>query len=293
MDEGTKDQEPGTKGPAPLAAYQGAPGAYSETAAWALLGPDAPLLPCVTLLDVFDAVASGRASRAVVPVENTLAGAVPDAAELIVAHDVTVTGETIVQIEHVLAAPLGLRLADVRRVLSHPVALAQCTRFFHDHPAIAAVPVFDTAGAVPLALAADDHATAAIASRRAAALHGAQILAEHFQDHAENWTRFLLVTPAANWVAPPAWPHKAMIACRLRHEPGALARALAPVAARGLNLTRIESRPIHGRPFEYQFLLELQADRAGQDLQPAIDDLAREASWLHVLGIFTPAPRLS
>jgi prephenate dehydratase len=280
------------KGPGAPAAYQGAPGAYSETAAWALLGTDAPLLPCVTLRDVFDAVASGRAGRAVVPVENTLTGAVPDAAELIVAHDVAVAGETVVQIDHVLAGPPGLRLADVRRVLSHPVALAQCTRFFHDHPALAAVPVFDTAGAVPLALTADDNATAAIASRRAAALHGAQILAERFQDHAENWTRFLLVTPAADRVAPRAWPHKAMIACRLRHEPGALARALEPVAARGLNLTRIESRPIHGRPFEYQFLLELQADRAGQDLQPAIDDLAREASWLRVLGIFTPAPRL-
>jgi len=282
-----------TTGPVAPAAYQGAPGAYSESAAWALLGPNAPLLPCVTLRDVFDAVASGRASQAVVPVENTLAGAVPEAAELIVAHDVAVAGETIVQIDHVLAAPNGLRLPALRRVLSHPVALAQCTRFFQDHPAITAVPVFDTAGAVPLALAADDHATAAIASRRAAALHGAQILAEGFQDHVENWTRFLLVTPASERSAPPVWPHKAMIACRLRHEPGALARALTPVAARGVNLTRIESRPIHGRPFEYQFLLELQADRDGQDLQPAIDDLAREASWLRVLGIFTPAPPLA
>jgi prephenate dehydratase len=284
---------PGAKEPAATAAaaaYQGAPGAYSESAAWALLGADAPLLPCVTLRDVFDAVTSGRAGRAVVPVENTLAGAVPDAAELLVAHDVAVIGETIVQIDHVLAASPRLRLGDVRCVLSHPVALAQCTGFFREHPEIAAVPVFDTAGAVPLALAADDNATAAIASRRAADLHGAQILAERFQDHAENWTRFLLLTPGSHRVVPPAWPHKAMIACRLRHEPGALARALAPVAARGLNLTRIESRPIHGRPFEYQFLLELQADRAGQELQPAIDDLAREASWLRVLGVFTPAP---
>ena len=283
----------GDIGPAAPAAYQGAPGAYSETAAWSVLGTAAPLLPCVTLRDVFDAVASGRAGRAVVPVENTLAGAVPDAVELIVAHDVAVIGETIVQIDHVLAAPPGLHLAEVRRVLSHPVALAQCTRFFHEHPAIAAVPVFDTAGAVPLALAADDNATAAIASRRAAALHGAQILAERFQDHAENWTRFLLVTPASERVAPRTWPHKAMIACRLRHEPGSLVRALAPIAARGLDLTRIESRPIHGRPFEYQFFLELQADREGQDLQPAIDELAHQASWLRVLGIFTAAPRVT
>lgn len=270
------------------AAYQGSAGAYSESAAWMLLGEHARLLPCETLQDVFDAVERGRARRAVVPIENSLAGAVPGASELLIAHDLAVAAETIGHIDHVLAARPGATLGRLRRVLSHPVALSQCTRFFRDHRSIAAVPVFDTAGAVPLALEDDTGATGAIASRRAAALHGAAIVLDRCQDHAGNWTRFVLAVPRHAHTPVTGWPRKAMIACRLRHEPGALARALRPFADRFLNLTRIESRPIHDRPFEYLFLLEAQADSPDQRLMDAIDEAASGAAWMRVLGVFEP-----
>jgi prephenate dehydratase len=176
----------------------------------------------------------------------------------------------------------------VERVLSHPVALAQCTRFFREHRWIAAVPVFDTAGAVPLALDDATGATAAIASRRAAALHGADVLLDGFQDHDDNRTRFVLVVPRHAHTAVAGWPRKAMLACRLRHEPGSLARLLRPFAERGLDLTRIESRPIQDRPFEYLFVLEVQADSPVQRLTEALDEAAAAAAWLRVLGVFAP-----
>lgn len=270
------------------AAYQGSAGAYSESAAWALLGERARLLPCETLQDVFDAVEHGRARRAVVPIENSLAGAVPGTSELLIAHDCLIAAESIGHIDHVLAVRPGTALARLQRVLSHPVALAQCTRFFRERRSLSAVPVFDTAGAVPMALDDGTGTTAAIASRRAAALHGADVILERFQDHADNWTRFVLAVPRREHVGVTGWPRKALVACRLRHEPGALARALRPFADRGLNLTRIESRPIHHRPFEYLFLLEAQADSPDQRLTDAIDEAAADAAWMRVLGVFEP-----
>jgi prephenate dehydratase len=235
------------------AAYQGQPGAYSEEAAWALVGEGARLLPCETLAMLFDALVSGRAARAVVPVENSLAGTVPRAYELLLEHEVSAVAETCVRIDHVLIAAPGTRLPGVRRVLSHPVALDQCTRFIAAR-GVEAVPVFDTAGAVSLVMADAARDVAAIASRRAAALHRAAIIAERIQDDDENWTRFLLL--ARNPVAGQEQGRKAIVAFRLRHEQGTLGRALECLASQGLNLTKIESRPIRGRPFEYAFVIE-------------------------------------
>jgi prephenate dehydratase len=276
------------------AAYQGSPGAYSEEAAWALLGPEATLLPCASLRHVFAAVAGGLARHAVVPVENSLAGVVPDALDLLLAQDRPVVGETLGRIDHVLIASHGTALGDVRRVLSHPVALAQCTSFFDRHPAIEPVPVFDTAGAVALVLRDAERRTAAIASRRAATVHGAAVLLDAVQDHDANWTRFLLLGPAAAAPSPPVASRKAMLAFRLSHVPGALWRALEPFARRGLSVTRIESRPIHGEPFEYLFFADVLAERPGEALEAACHDLARVARWTRVLGIFAaPTPRES
>src|SRR5512134_3655159 len=134
------------------AAYQGDPGAYSEQAAWALVGAGARLLPCRSLPSMFDAVDEGRARQAVLPIENTLAGTVPRAYELLLEHGLTASGETRVRIDHVLAAPPRASLSRLRRVLSHPVALDQCRRFFANHPDVEPVPVFDTAGAVAMAI---------------------------------------------------------------------------------------------------------------------------------------------
>jgi prephenate dehydratase len=176
-----------------VCAYQGVPGAFSEDAAVALVGARAPLRPCPTLADVFDALTAGRVGRAVVPIENTLAGRVPGCADLMARHGVRVVAERAHHITQALVAPAGVSLGEIRRVLSHPVALAQCTRFLHAHPLIAAVPVFDTAGAVAEIIRSRWLDAAAIASRRAAIVYGAAVLIDDIQDRPDNFTRFLLI----------------------------------------------------------------------------------------------------
>jgi prephenate dehydratase len=271
------------------AAYQGSPGAYSEEAARAMLGASATLLPQASLEQVFDAVTAERARHAVVPFENTLAGTVPHSYELLLDSRLVAVGETVVHIDHVLAGPPSMRRGDVRRVLSHPVALAQCSDFFRAHREIDAVPAFDTAGAVEQVVRVPDGQTAAIASRRAAELHGASVLETNIQDHRDNWTRFLLLALSdVEGLAPSDLEGscRALVAFRLAHEPGSLVRALGPLSDRGLNLTRIESRAIRGRPFEYRFIVELTAPSRRRALEPALDALTAATTWLRVLGVF-------
>lgn len=176
------------------AAYQGARGAFSEDAARALLGSSARLTPCRTLTDVFDALTSGRVSAAVVPVTNSIVGAVPDAAELIARHGVRVIREHMQPIDQTVIGAAGARLEGLRRVWSHPVALQQCTRWFSRHPFAVPSPTFDTAGAVAEVVRRGDPGDAAIASRRAAEVYGGVVLAERVQDTPDNVTRFVLVT---------------------------------------------------------------------------------------------------
>jgi prephenate dehydratase len=267
------------------AAYQGAPGAYSEEAAHTLLGPTASMLPRRSLEHVFEAVSAGGARYGVVPVENTLSGTVPNVYELLLSHDLRVVRETLTHIDHVLVGPPNVRRDDVRRVLSHPVALAQCAEFFRANRNIQAVPVFDTAGAVEIVMREDDGFTAAIAARRAATLYHGTVLAEHLQDHPENWTRFLLLArPDA--VDPANDANKTLVAFDLPHEPGALARALQALAASDVNLTKIESRPIAGKPFEYRFVVELTVDDGAAKLTRAVEQMRSVTPWLRVLGAY-------
>jgi prephenate dehydratase len=267
------------------AAYQGAPGAYSEEAALQLLGRDAHLVPCATLEQAVDAITDGRVSHAVVPIENAVSGTVSQVYELLLTHDLVVTGETSINIDYVLVAPHGTHRAAITRVMSHPLALAQCADFFRSNRGIEAVSVFDTAGAVRMASEANDGHTAAIASRRAAEIYGAAIIAEHIQDHRENWTRFLLLSGRAH--APSLdGAQKALVAFGLRHEPGALVHALQPLADAGLSVTKIEGRPIAARPFEYHFVVEMAAPEGGT-IDPATLDRVRHATtWLKLLGAF-------
>ena len=271
------------------AAYQGAPGAYSEEAAQVLLGKDARLMPCATLEQTFEAVEDGRANHAVVPVESAASGSVAAVYERLLSQRLVVTGETVINIDYVLVAPPGTKRGAIRRVLSHPMALAQCTDFFRRHREVEAVSVFDTAGAVRMANESGDTQTAAIASRRAAALYGADVLQEHIQDLRGNWNRFLLLSTAAH--APNVdSPEKALIACQLRHEPGALVRALQPIVAHNLSITKIEGRPIFGpqggAEFEYRFIVEMIAPE-GESIPAAVyDDLRAATTSLQLLGAF-------
>jgi prephenate dehydratase len=274
------------------AAYQGAPGAYSEEAALALLGGEARLTPCATLEQTFDAVVDARASHAVVPVENAVSGTVPGVYELLLSHRFVVTGEISLNIDHVLVGAKGTRLSSVRRVMSHPIALAQCSDFFRARRNLEAVTVFDTAGAVRMVVDAGDQQSAAIASRRAANLYGAEVLAEHIQDAPENWTRFLLLTTRVHAPATPSG-RKAVIALGLRHEPGALARALQLIADQGLSVTKIEGRPLQGKPFEYRFVIETVA-HDGSAIDPhAFAGLAPRTEWFSLLGAYDPLPQHS
>lgn len=265
------------------AAYQGEPGAFSEQAAWLLVGREADLLPCRTLQDVCAAVTGGEAREAIVPIENSLAGTVPRAYELLVEHQLAPVDEAIVHIDHMLIAHPSAQRADICRVLSHPVALDQCRRFIVQH-GLEAEPVFDTAGAVTAVMAAGDPRLAAIASRRAAELHGAVVVAEHIQDHEENWTRFLrLSRPSA---ARDVGGRKAIVVFELRHECGSLGRALQHLAGLGLNLTKIESRPIAGRPFEYSFVIELTCGDAEPKWDHWFESFAGAVSVVRYAAVF-------
>lgn len=269
------------------AAYQGAPGAFSEEAAQTLLGADAHLMPCASLEQTFDAVADGRAHHAVIPVESALAGTVPRAYELLLAHDFFVSGETSINIDYVLVGAPGARLKGLRRVMTHPLALAQCADFFRAHRGIEAVSAFDTAGAVRMVVASGDPTAGALASRRAARLYGAEVLSEHVQDDPENTTRFLLLTTRA---AAPANPvgRKAIVACGLRHEPGSLATALAFLAERHLSVTKIEGQPIKGKAFEYRFVIEVVPEETNTVTGAAFEGLGAVTEWCRVIGIYDP-----
>ncbi|HEX8154224.1 MAG TPA: prephenate dehydratase domain-containing protein, partial [Thermoanaerobaculia bacterium] len=223
-------------------AIQGERGAFSESAARKLLGSSVDVVPCRTFDEVFASVTSGRTAAAVVPIENSLAGSVIRTYELLGSAGLEIAAETLLRIRLNLIAARGVPLARITRVLSHPVALAQCTRFLAEHPAMEAVVAYDTAGSVKLILESDHEA--AIAGADAATLYGAEILAANIEDHAENYTRFVLLAPpplAATLRRNDA-PLKTTVLFRTPNKPGALFRALAAFALRDINLTKLESR---------------------------------------------------
>jgi prephenate dehydratase len=274
-------------------AFQGEPGAFSEEAAVQLLGEGITTVPRPTFDSAFRAISEGLADALLAPVENTLAGPVVRVYDLLLESALTITAETILPIEHHLIGCPGSSLDSIRSVASHPMALAQCERFFTTHPHLKRVPAEDTAGSVREALARGDKTAAAIAGRRAAEHFAGVILASDIQDNPENFTRFVLLRPTAETAPPSPDARKMSIAMRLAHRPGALLASLEPFAKHGVNLQKIESRPIHGRPWEYQFFLDVEADSSPQ-LERALVEVRQATSDLRVLGLYpaarTPAP---
>src|SRR6202140_359749 len=270
-------------------AFQGEPGAFSEAAAFQLLGDSINTVPRATFDCAFAAIKDAAADALLVPVENSLAGSVVRVFDLLLESSLQIVAETILPIEHHLIGCPGASLADIRAVASHPMALAQCERLFTDHPSWKRVPAEDTAGSVREVLARQDKSLAAIAGERAADHYRGIILAKSVQDNAENFTRFLLLVPenqAAAQVAPNA--HKMSIAMRLAHRPGALLASLEPFARHEVNLLKIESRPIHGRPWEYQFFLDVESDRPGR-LEQAMSEVPEPTPKLRALGRYSAA----
>jgi len=270
------------------AAYQGTRGSNSEDACIDLLSAAAKLLPRTTLEDVFDSVTRGEARYGVVPVENTLAGSIHRCYDLLFEHDLKIVGETVRHILFALIAPPGVNLAEVRKALSHPVALAQCEKFFRQHPQIQPVSVYDTAGAVEIVINQQARDSAAVATRRAAEVYGGTVLAEAIQDHLENYTRFLLITASA--LAEPkiqSGPdYKTTIVFSVGNAPGALYHSLRPFAERSIDLAKIESRPLRGSPFEYLFYLDLIGRADSTPVSDALEELRAHAKSVRVLGTY-------
>ncbi|HYA64625.1 MAG TPA: prephenate dehydratase [Candidatus Sulfotelmatobacter sp.] len=272
-------------------AFQGEPGAFSDAAAVQLLGEEIRTVPRATFDATFRAIAEQAADALLVPVENTLAGSVVRVYDLLLQSPLEICGETILPIEHHLIGCPGAKFEEIRAVASHPMALAQCEWFFEANPGFKRVPAEDTAGSVREMMAKGDKACAAIAGRRAAEHYHALILRESIQDNAENFTRFVLLLPpeeAHRYRAKDA--KKMSLAMRLAHRPGALLASLEPFARHGVNLLKIESRPIHGKPFEYQFYVDVESDRHEQ-LEKALNEVRSATSDLRVLGLYAAARR--
>jgi prephenate dehydratase len=265
-------------------AFQGERGAFSEAAAVQLLGEEIQTVPRGTFDATFRAITEGAADALLVPVENTLAGSVVRVYDLLLDSSLEICGETILPIEHHLMGCPGAKLEEIRSVASHPMALAQCERFFATHATLQRVPAEDTAGSVREMMERSDRSGASIAGRRASTHYGAVILLQGIQDNAENLTRFVLLLP------PPeaqqfrsADARKISLAMRLAHKPGALLASLEPFAKHGVNLLKIESRPIHGRPWEYQFYIDVEADKQ-ENMDAALAEVRAATSELRVLG---------
>jgi prephenate dehydratase len=265
-----------------IVAFQGERGAFSHQAALEILGADIELQPKPSFETLFAAASGGGVDRAVVPIENSLAGSIHENYDRLRESALHIVAETQLRIVHCLIARPGTTVADVKRVSSHPVALAQCRRFFADRPGVEAVAAYDTAGSVMELMKAGDPAHAAIASSLAARTYGAQVLLEGIEDDPQNYTRFLILArepgalPAAT---------KTSIVFTLENQPGVLHKALGKFATRGVDLSKIESRPLRGRPWEYEFYLDVLGDPRGE-AGKAISDLKTICRLFRVLGSY-------
>jgi prephenate dehydratase len=272
-------------------AFQGARGAFSEEAARQLLGARVPVLPCERFEDVFRALQDGRAEGAVAPIENTLAGSVHENYDHLRNFDLPIVAETSVRIVHNLIAPPGVSFSKIRRVFSHPVALNQCLDFFARNPQFERVPFYDTAGSVKMVMEDGLTDAAAIASSVAAEIYGGRILRRSIESDRRNFTRFFLLRrpeyarrhPVR---APKNAQWKTSLVFSTRNIPGALFRALSAFALRDLNLTKIESRPLRGKPWEYLFYLEFLERADSPNAQNALNHLRELADFLRVLGCY-------
>ncbi|HYR28356.1 MAG TPA: prephenate dehydratase [Thermoanaerobaculia bacterium] len=270
-------------------AYQGERGAFSESAVMRLMG-DAAALPFASFEEMFDAVRSGEADCCVAPIENSLAGSIHRNYDLLQESELTIFGETNLRIVHNLLAMPRTAVSELRRVYSHPVALAQCGRFLRANPHLEAVPVHDTAGAVRMVMERGQGDEAAIASDRAGEIYGAATLAAGIEDNARNFTRFFLAAPSHAQLRPvadgPARRWKTSLLLHVANKPGALFRALGAFALREIDLSKIESRPIEGRPWEYAFYVDVVGNAAEEPLAGALENLRQMADSVKMLGTY-------
>lgn len=265
-----------------LIAYQGVPGAYSEAAALRLK-PGVDTLPRDTFDDVFAAVEERKVTHGILPIENTIGGTIHRNYDLLLEHELPIVAEVKLPIVHNLLVLEGTTLEQVRRIYSHPQGLAQCERFLRSLRDVEIVATYDTAGSAKMIKEGGLTDAAAIASERAAKVFGLEMLRTAIQDFANNVTRFLIISREGVPLGP---PDKTTIVFTLANEPGALFKALSVFALRGIDLTKLESRPIPDRPFEYLFYVDLAANREEFRCARALMHLAEFAPLLRTLGSY-------
>jgi prephenate dehydratase len=272
-------------------AIQGELGSFSHEAAEAML-PRAKIIPCTRSLEVFDKVDNGSVDGAVIPIENSLAGSVAEHFDLLIGREVHIVGEFRLRIVHNLIAAPGMKLGEARSVFSHPVALDQCRDLFAKNKMLEPVPFYDTAGSVKHIMAERPPGAAAIASRRAATVYGARILKAGIEDDKKNFTRFFLIRrgkpQAARNAAERRKADKTSLAFSVKNMPGALFKALSVFALRDISLSKIESRPVRGRPWEYVFFVDLLCGDS-EASRNALHHLGEVAELVKVLGVYPAA----
>lgn len=270
-------------------AIQGERGSNSHIAAREMLGAAPAIVPCSLSADVIAAVLDGRADAAVLPIENSLHGSVAEHYDLLLGSPLRIEAEHQLRIEHNLIAAPGVEISKIRHILSHPVALSQCRRFLRAFTQADAQPFFDTAGSVRHVVEHGLEDTAGVAPRLAAEVYGAEILQANIEDHPENFTRFHLLRPAAAERMQTAVPDKMSLAFSIDHRPGTLVVALQALAGTGANLTKIESRPVAGRPWEYIFFVDLRFEDGDRGAEAALDALRSTSSMVKELGRYVAA----
>jgi prephenate dehydratase len=269
-------------------AFQGEPGAYSEAALLEHFGPSTPSLPCPSFPEVFAAVEEGKARAGLIAIENSLAGSIHQNYDLLIDHNLWITGERYLRVRHCLIAAPGVAMSDLRRVISHPQALAQCAGYLRGRGLPAEV-FYDTAGSIKHLRESGSRDTAGIASRRAAEVYCMAVLAEGIEDNPANFTRFLVIAKQPGEASPAGDIHqgyKTSIVFTLPHQPGSLFKALSVFALRDIDLTKIESRPLVGSPWEYRFYVDFIGAADHPPAARALAHLAEYAASLRVLGSY-------
>jgi prephenate dehydratase len=266
-----------------IVAFQGELGAFSHRAAHKIFGSKIEPLHCSAFEDVFEAVTGKKAELAVIPIENTLAGSIHKNFDLLARHSLDVVGETSLRVEHNLIALPGIRFRQIRKIYSHPAALEQCTHLLRRLRSVEKISFYDTAGSVKLIRDRGLSDAAAIASEEAAQIYGMQILRKGVEDDPENYTRFLALARRGRFSRGGA---KTSIVFGLKNEPGVLFKALSVFALRNIDLSKIESRPIRGTPWEYLFYLDLRSDIRSRECNNALHHLRELAPYFKILGSY-------
>ena len=263
-------------------AFQGEPGAYSEAAALAYIGPKIETLPCESFQDVFDSVQNQICESGIVPIENSLAGSIHQNYDLLLQHQLYIVGEYFLRVQHCLIALPGVEKSEIRKVISHPQGLAQCNHYIRSLGAVTEAG-YDTAGSVKIVKERGDRSLAAIASLRAAEYFGMNVLQQGIEDDPANFTRFLVISRTPVF---PSEAAKTSIVFTLKNQPGALFKALSVFALRDIDLTKIESRPLVGKVWEYQFYIDFAGSTTDCKVARALEHLGEYATTLRILGSY-------